>query len=74
MAYHALEDYLQTSTNSKGIFLETAHPVKFYDVVEPVIAQTVAVPDSIKEQLTKEKKSTLIGVGVEELKRFLVRL
>ena len=74
VAYRALEDYLQTSTNSKGIFLETAHPVKFYDVVEPVIAQTVAVPDSIKEQLTKEKKSTLIGVGVEELKRFLVRL
>jgi threonine synthase len=74
VAYRALEDYLQTSTNSKGIFLETAHPVKFYDVVEPVIAQTVTVPDSIKEQLTKEKKSTLIGVGVEELKRFLMRL
>jgi threonine synthase len=74
VAYRALEDYLQTSTNSKGIFLETAHPVKFYDVVEPVIAQTVAVPDSIKEQLTKEMKSTLIGANVEELKSFLLKL
>jgi threonine synthase len=74
VAYRALEDYLQTSTNSKGIFLETAHPVKFYDVVEPVIAQTVAVPDSIKEQLTKEMKSTLIGANLEELKSFLLKL
>jgi threonine synthase len=74
VAYRALEDYLQTNTNSKGIFLETAHPVKFYDVVEPVISKTVTVPDSIKEQLTKEKKSTLIGAGVEELKRFLMGL
>jgi threonine synthase len=74
VAYRALEDYLKLNTNDKGIFLETAHPVKFYDVVEPVIGQTVEVPESIKEELTKEKKSTLIGVGVEELKSFLIKL
>jgi len=74
VAYRALEDYLQINPANKGIFLETAHPVKFYDVVEPVIGQTVEVPDSIKEQLTKEKKSTLIGVGVEELKKILMGL
>ena len=74
VAYRALEDYLQLHPNNKGIFLETAHPVKFYDVVEPVIGQTVQVPDSIKAQLTKEKKSTLIGVGVGELKSFLMGL
>ncbi len=72
VAYRALEDYLQLHPNNKGIFLETAHPVKFYDVVEPVIGQTVKVPDSIKEQLTKEKKSTMIGVDAEELKGFLM--
>ncbi|MGG9963378.1 threonine synthase [Ferruginibacter sp. SUN106] len=74
VAYRALEDYLQLNANDKGIFLETAHPVKFYDVVEPVIGQTVEVPESIKEELTKEKKSTLIGAGVEELKSFLTKL
>ncbi len=74
VAYRALEDYLQLHPNNKGIFLETAHPVKFYDVVEPVIGQTVKVPDSIKEQLTKEKKSTMIGVDAEELKGFLMGL
>ncbi len=74
VAYRALEDYLQLHLNDKGMFLETAHPVKFYDVVEPVIGQPVEVPESIKEQLTKEKKSVEIGVGADEFKEFLMGL
>ena len=74
VAYRALEDYLQTHANSEGIFLETAHPVKFYEVVEPVIGQTVEIPDAIKEQLTKEKKSTTIEAGAQGLKDFLMTL
>jgi threonine synthase len=74
VAYHALEDYLNVHVNDKGIFLETAHPIKFFDVVEPVIGQTIEVPDSIKDEMEKEKKSTEIGVGVEELKSFLMKL
>ena len=74
VAYRALEDYLQTNPNNKGIFLETAHPVKFYDVVEPVIGQTVEIPESIKADLVKEKKSTVINAGASELKSFLMQL
>ncbi len=74
VAYKALQDYLQTNPNEKGIFLETAHPVKFYDVVEPIINQAVPIPESIKEQLKLEKKSTKIGVGAGELKSFLLSL
>jgi threonine synthase len=72
VAYRALEDYLKLHPNDKGMFLETAHPVKFYDVVEPVIGQTVPVPESIKADLAKEKKSILIGTGVAELKSYLM--
>jgi threonine synthase len=74
VAYKALQDYLQNNPNDKGIFLETAHPVKFYDVVEPIINQPVPIPESIQEQLKLEKKSTKIGVGADELKSFLVNL
>jgi len=74
VAYRALEDYLNVHKNDKGIFLETAHPIKFFDVVEPVIGQTIEVPDSIKDEMGKEKKSTEIGTGVEELKSFLMKL
>jgi threonine synthase len=48
VAYKALQDYLQNNSNDKGIFLETAHSVKFYDVVEPIINQTVPIPESIQ--------------------------
>jgi threonine synthase len=74
VAYKALQDYLQNNPNDKGMFLETAHPVKFYDVVEPIIKQTVPIPESIKEQLLLAKKSTKIGVSADGLKSFLLRL
>jgi threonine synthase len=74
VAYKALQDYLQINPNDKGIFLETAHPVKFYDAVEPIINKAVPIPESIKEQLKLEKKSTKIGVGADELKSFLLGL
>lgn len=72
VAYRALEDYLQNHPNDKGMFLETAHPVKFYDVVEPIIGQTVSIPQAIQQQLTAEKKSTKIKAGGGELKEFLM--
>jgi threonine synthase len=74
VAYRALEDYLQIHPDEKGIFLETAHPVKFFDVVEPVIGQTVEIPESIKADLEKEKKSTVIEAGATELKSFLMAM
>jgi threonine synthase len=74
VAFRALEDHLSAHANDKGIFLETAHPIKFFDVVEPVTGQTIEVPESIKDEMEKEKKSTEIGIGVEELKNFLMKL
>jgi threonine synthase len=71
VAYKALQDYLVGYPNDKGIILETAHPVKFYDVVEPIINQAVPIPESIQQQLLLEKKSIQIGADVEELKKFL---
>ena len=56
VGYNALQNYLQQHPGQKGIFLETAHPVKFYDVVEPVIQQAVSVPESLRPILIKEKE------------------
>ena len=56
----------------KGIVLETAHPVKFYDVVEPVIGEAVPIPETIRHQLALEKKSTKIEGDAELLKAFLL--
>jgi threonine synthase len=71
VAYTALNNYLLENPNQKGIFLETAHPVKFYDVVEPVIGK-VEIPDSLKPLLQKEKKSILMNADYDKLKEFLM--
>ncbi len=72
VAYHALQSYLSTHTNDKGIFLETAHPVKFFDVVEPVTNEKVTVPESIQQQLQQEKKSIKISADDAALKELLI--
>ncbi|MGB4936075.1 MAG: threonine synthase [Ferruginibacter sp.] len=72
VAYHALQQYQMQHPGTKGVILETAHPVKFYDVIEPLIGETVPVPETVAEQIRKEKLSTKISADVNELKNFLV--
>lgn len=74
VAYKALEDYLKTNPGNKGIFLETAHPVKFYDAVEPITNKKVEIPEQIQSLLIKEKKSRQMSAGFEPLKEFLEHL
>lgn len=71
VGFLALENYLQKHPELKGIFLETAHPVKFYDVVEPVLHQTIALPEAVKEIIDLPKKSSLIDASYQQLKDFL---
>ena len=71
VGYHALEKYLQEHPSQKGIVVETAHPVKFFDVVEPIIQEAVSIPEAISEQLKLAKKSVLMENNIEALKAFL---
>lgn len=72
VGYHALKEYLQQHPSQKGIVVETAHPVKFFDVVEPIIGQHVPIPQSIAAQLKLDKKSTLLENNSEALRAFLL--
>ena len=74
VGFFALERYLQQHPDEKGIVLETAHPVKFYDVVEPVIGGQVAIPATVREQLLLEKKSIKLPADAALLKEFLLSL
>ena len=74
VGYTAWENYLADYPPLKGMVLETAHPVKFYDVVEPVIGGTVIIPDTIQMQLKLEKKSSLIENKPDALRQFLISL
>jgi threonine synthase len=72
VGYLALQRYLRQHPDQKGYFLETAHPVKFYDVVEPVIHQKVDLPASVQHLLGKKKESIPMKAGSRELKEYLL--
>jgi threonine synthase len=73
VGYLALERYLNQHPEQKGFFVETAHPVKFYDVVEPVIGEKIPLPASVEEIIYKEKVSTKIDADYNLLKEFLLK-
>ena len=56
----------------QGVVLETAHPAKFGDVVEPVIGQKVEVPERLQEYMRREKVATLIQPDFDEFKQYLL--
>lgn len=72
VGYLALKKYLDNHTDQKGIFLETAHPVKFYDTVEAVTGESVPVPEAVQTLLNKEKQSVRMGVTYGEFKDYLL--
>jgi threonine synthase len=69
----ALQRYLEKHPDYSGIFLETAHPVKFYEVVEKVTGKKVALPDSVKALLNKKKIADKIEADYQVLKHFLLK-
>jgi threonine synthase len=72
VAYTALERYLKKHTDGKGIILETAHPVKFYDVVEAIIGKSVETPEAIKGLLALKKESVTMKADYHLFKEYLI--
>ncbi|PHQ56284.1 MAG: threonine synthase [Lutibacter sp.] len=72
VGYLGLKKYL-SKNELQGIFLETAHPVKFLDVVEPIINETLELPIQIQEIIDKKKESIHI-TSYNELKQLLLTL
>ena len=72
VGYLGLKQYVQEQDKTQGIFLETAHPVKFLDVVEPVIKRSIPYPTQIKAIMDRKKVASFIST-YDELKEFLLK-
>jgi len=70
VGYLGLKKELQNHPEAIGFFLETAHPIKFSDIVEETLNIKLSIPYQIESVLDKEKISTKIKT-YEELKAFL---
>ncbi len=70
VGYLGLKNELKNFPEAVGVFLETAHPIKFLDIVEPVLNVELPIPTQIQSVLGKEKVSTKIKT-YQDLKAFL---
>ena len=68
IGYQALKENLQDGET--GVFLETAHPAKFGNVVE-MAGLNYQLPDRLAEYLEKEKEATLIDPDFDAFTEFL---
>lgn len=69
--FAAIEEFLKKN-DGIGVFLETAHPVKFLDVVEETLNHKVEIPQRLKDFMKKEKKSIKISKDYQGFKNFLI--
>lgn len=72
VGFLGLEHYQKEHPNTYGVFLETAHPVKFLEVVEDTLGKTLPIPQKIVEVLSKQKQATKIS-DYEGLTSFLLQ-
>lgn len=70
VGYLGLKKELENHPSDIGIFLETAHPIKFLDVVESLLNVKLPIPSQIQSVLNKEKLSVKIKT-YEDFKAFL---
>ena len=72
IGYLGAKDYLKSHPGKTGVFLATAHPAKFYDVVDKVLGGKVEIPEVLKETMEKPKKSVKMEASLDALKSFLM--
>lgn len=58
--------------NEVGVFLETAHPAKFLDIVEDTLGRKIDIPITLSSLLEKEKKSVLLESSFAKFKEYLM--
>ena len=71
VGFRCLADHLKGHPGSSGIFLETAHPVKF-DSVNEIIGTSGPVPPAVADLLSREKKSIEMDVDYDGLREILL--
>lgn len=71
VGYYALNEYLKSHPNDAGMFLETAHPVKFPDAIKLALGLDVPIPESLQPLMHQTKVSQVVEPKYEALKDYL---
>jgi threonine synthase len=71
VGYLGLKKEMKNKPESIGFLLETAHPIKFLDEVEPLLNVILPIPKQIEGVMNKEKVSIKIST-YEDFKSYLL--
>ncbi|HLG55155.1 MAG TPA: threonine synthase [Vicinamibacterales bacterium] len=71
IAWLALQEALAEAPGAQGVFLATAHPAKFREIVEPAIGQAVPLPAVLADALARPRHSISMPADYAALSRFL---
>ena len=74
VAYQGLIDYRRKNQlDFTGVFLSTAHPAKFIDLVEETLGKSIEIPQRLKSLLEIEKVSVKIKPDFQEFKKLIMK-
>ncbi len=71
IGYMACKDY-QESPVDHCIFLETAHPGKFMDVVNSALSDNISIPDRLQSLMENKKESIICSSNYQDFKSLLL--
>ena len=71
IAWLALQEQLQQDREAYGVFLSTAHPAKFPEVVEPAIGRRLELPKVLADAIARPRHSVSMAAEYAELEAFL---
>lgn len=75
IGYQGLKDYLRDeSSDLQGVFLGTAHPAKFWEVVEPLIGEKIKLPQTLQEALNRPTQSQKMSANFSDFKEYLIKV
>ncbi|SIN95102.1 threonine synthase [Algoriphagus halophilus] len=74
VGYKGLKDFMAENPGYQGVFLETAHPGKFRDVVEEALEESLVLPERLAAFMTGQKKVEPLENDFQEFKKYLMSL
>jgi threonine synthase len=73
VGYLSLTRFLMDNPDQKGLFLETAHPVKFPESVENITGKKIPLPATVAGIMSRQKSSVIMKPGYDNLREFLLQ-
>lgn len=74
VGYLGLKKYLAEHTETTGVFLETAHPAKFLEVVEETLKTEVKIPERLRSFLMGNKLTITCPTDFRSFKKIAYNL